>query len=37
VDDLARLVLLLLAGAFFVQLTRGTARRWLRAKFIGKP
>lgn len=35
-EDLAKLFLLLLAGAFFVQLTRGTARQWLRAKFIGR-
>jgi hypothetical protein len=37
VDDFARLLLLLLAAALFVQLTRGTTRAWLRAKFLGQP
>jgi hypothetical protein len=37
VADLARLLLLLLAGAFFVQLMRGTGRAWLSAKFLGTP
>ena len=36
-DDLARLVLLLIAGAAFVNLSRGTLRTWLRAKFTGSP
>jgi hypothetical protein len=36
VNDLARLLLLALFLAFFVQLVRGTARRWLRAKFLGR-
>jgi hypothetical protein len=35
-DEFARLLLLLLAAAVFVQLTRGTLRVWLRAKFLGK-
>ena len=35
-DDLSRLVLLLIAGAAFVNISRGTFRTWLRAKFIGK-
>jgi hypothetical protein len=34
-DDLARLLLLLLAGAAFVNISRGTFRRWLHAKFVG--
>lgn len=34
-DDLARLALLLIASAAFVNLSRGTFRTWLRAKFIG--
>jgi hypothetical protein len=36
-DELARLLLLLLAAALFVQVTRGTTRRWLRMKFVGRP
>lgn len=35
--DLARLALLLLAAAFFVQIMRGTGRAWLSAKFLGQP
>lgn len=35
-EDLARLVLLVLAAAAFVNVTRGTLRDWLRAKFIGR-
>jgi hypothetical protein len=34
-DDLARLALLLIFGAAFVNITRGSLRKWLRAKFIG--
>lgn len=34
-DDLARLALLLIAGAAFVNLSRGTFRAWLHTKFIG--
>lgn len=33
----ARLVLLILAAALFVQLVRGTTRAWLWAKFVGRP
>lgn len=36
-DDLARLALLLIFGAAFVNITRGTFRAWLRAKFLGVP
>jgi hypothetical protein len=36
VESFARLLLLLFLGALFVNLVRGTARHWLRAKFIGK-
>jgi hypothetical protein len=36
VEDLARLLLLLVAVVLLVQLTRGTTKQWLRAKFIGK-
>ena len=35
-DQLARLLLLLVFAAFFVNVVRGTGRQWLRAKFIGK-
>jgi hypothetical protein len=35
-EDVARLALLLLFAAAFVNLTRGTLRNWLRAKFIGR-
>jgi hypothetical protein len=35
-EDLARLILLLIFGAWFVNLSRGTARAWLRSKFIGR-
>lgn len=35
--QLARIVLLILLLAFMVNLARGTASTWLRAKFIGKP
>lgn len=35
-DELARVLLLLLAVAAFVQVTRGTFRRWLRVKLTGK-
>lgn len=35
-EDLARLALLLLFAALFVNLMRGTSRRWLRAKFVGR-
>jgi hypothetical protein len=35
VESLSRLILLALVGAFFVNLTRGTATAWLRAKFLG--
>jgi len=34
-EPLARLVLLALFGAVMVNLSRGTLRAWLRAKFIG--
>jgi hypothetical protein len=34
-DDLARLILLLLAGAALVNISRGTFRKWLQAKFVG--
>jgi hypothetical protein len=34
-DDLARLFLLLIVGALFVNLSRGTARQWLHNKFVG--
>lgn len=36
-EDLARLLLLLVAGAAFVNLSRGTLGTWLRSKFIGSP
>jgi hypothetical protein len=36
-DDLARLVLYVIAGAVLVNLSRGTLSTWLRAKFIGNP
>jgi hypothetical protein len=36
-NDLARLVLFLIAGAALVNLSRGTLTTWLRAKFIGNP
>jgi hypothetical protein len=36
VDDLARLVLLVVFAVFFLQLLRGTTRSWLRAKFLGR-
>jgi len=35
-EDLARLVLLLLVAAAFVNITRGTFRAWLQAKFVGR-
>ncbi len=35
-ETLARLLLLLVFAAFFVNLARGRARAWLRAKFMGK-
>ncbi len=35
-DDVARLILLLIATAAFVNLTRGTFGAWLRAKFLGR-
>jgi len=34
-DDFSRLVLLLIAGAAFVNITRGTFRAWLHNKAIG--
>jgi hypothetical protein len=34
-NDVARLVLALLAAAAFVNVTRGTFRQWLHAKFVG--
>jgi hypothetical protein len=34
-EALARLALLLIAAALFVNVVRGTARQWLRAKFVG--
>ena len=34
-DDFARLALLLIIAAAFANLSRGTFRAWLRAKFIG--
>lgn len=34
-EEFARLILLALATALFVQVTRGTTRRWLRMKFTG--
>jgi hypothetical protein len=36
-EDLARLLLLLIAAAAFVNITRGTFRSWLNAKFVGSP
>jgi hypothetical protein len=36
VDDLARVLLLLLAVAAFVQITRGTFRKWLGVKLTGR-
>jgi hypothetical protein len=36
VDGLARLILLLLAVAAFVQITRGTFRQWLHVKLTGR-
>jgi hypothetical protein len=36
-DDLARLALLLILAAAFVNVTRGTFRAWLRSKFVGTP
>jgi hypothetical protein len=35
VDQLARLLLLIVFAAVFVNVTRGTLRQWLRAKFVG--
>jgi hypothetical protein len=35
VEALARLLLLLVVAALFVNVMRGTARKWLRAKFVG--
>ncbi len=37
VDELARLLLLVLFAAMFVNVARGSFRRWLHAKFIGSP
>jgi hypothetical protein len=34
-DELASLILLLILGAAFVNVSRGTLSQWLRAKFIG--
>jgi hypothetical protein len=34
-EDVARLALLLIFGAAFVNISRGTFRKWWRAKFIG--
>lgn len=36
-EDLSRLILLLLFAAAFVNITRGSFRDWLGAKFIGHP
>lgn len=35
-EDLARLLLLVIFGAFFVAVIRGKERAWLRAKFLGR-
>jgi hypothetical protein len=35
VENLARILLLLLAVALFLNVANGTWRQWLRAKFIG--
>lgn len=34
-DELARLLLLVVFAAVFVNIVRGTLRQWLRAKFVG--
>jgi hypothetical protein len=34
-NELSRLLLLVVFAAAFVNITRGTFRQWLRAKFIG--
>jgi hypothetical protein len=36
-EDLARLAWLLILGAAFVNITRGSFRAWLSAKFVGHP
>jgi hypothetical protein len=35
-EELARLVLLAIVGAYFVNLSRGTGGVWLRSKFFGQ-
>jgi hypothetical protein len=34
-NELARILLTLVAAAVFVNIARGTLRTWLRAKFVG--
>ncbi len=36
-EAFARLLLLLFVAALFVNVSRGTARRWLKVKFTGSP
>lgn len=36
-EDLARLILLLIAGAVLVNIARGSFRLWLHNKFVGAP
>jgi hypothetical protein len=35
VNDLARILLVIVAAAVFVNVARGTLRQWLRAKLVG--
>jgi hypothetical protein len=35
VEEFSQLVLLVLGAALFLQVLRGTARQWLRVKFLG--